>query len=129
MAMNPILKKLHFKGQSPVLVLAAPAEFKDTKAAFEVPVHSAAKGRYGFVLAFAKSQAEATAHAKAAKKALADEHSLLWLAYPKGSSKKYQADVNRDSLHALMEKHGFDGVSLVALDADWSAMRFKPVGR
>ncbi|MEO7034832.1 MAG: hypothetical protein ABI548_13065 [Polyangiaceae bacterium] len=35
--------------------------------------------------------------------------------------------MNRDSLHALMAKHGFDGVSLVALDADWSAMRFKPV--
>ncbi len=123
--MNPILKKLQFKGQSPVLVLASPPEFKDTKAAFEVPVHSVAKGKYAFVLGFAKSQAEATAHAKAAKKLLADEASLLWLAYPKGSSKKYQADLNRDSLHALMEKHGFDGVSLVALDEHWSAMRFK----
>ncbi len=125
--MNPILKKLQFKGQSPVLVLAAPLEFKDTKAAFEVPVHSAAKGKYGFVLGFAKSQAEATTYAKAAKKALLDERSLLWLAYPKGSSKKYQADLNRDSLHALMAKLGLDGVSLVALDEDWSAMRFKPV--
>ena len=126
--MNPILKKLQFKGQNPVLVLAAPAEFKDTKAAFEVPVHSAAKGKYGFVLGFAKSQAEATTHAKTAKKVLADGASLLWLAYPKGSSKKYQADLNRDGLHALMAKHGFDGVSLVALDEDWSAMRFKQIG-
>ena len=125
--MTPILKKLQFKGQSPVLVLAAPPEFKDTKAAFGVPVHGAAKGKYPFVLGFAKSQAEATAHAKAAQKILAEEGSLLWVAYPKGSSKKYQADLNRDSLHALMQKHGFDGVSLVALDEDWSAMRFKRV--
>jgi hypothetical protein len=123
--MNPILKKLHFKGQSPVLLLKAPAELKGMRAAFEVPVHVAAKGAYGFVLAFAQSQAEAGALAKAIKKTLADERALFWLAYPKGSSKKYQADLNRDSLHALMEKLGFDGVSLVALDADWSAMRFK----
>lgn len=125
--MNPILKKLQFKGQVPVLVLASPPEFAGTRAAFETPVHGAAKGRYAFMLAFAQSQAEATAHAKTAKKALAEGPALFWLAYPKGSSKKYQADLNRDSLHALMEKHGFDGVSLVALDADWSAMRFKRI--
>lgn len=125
--MNPILKKLQFKGQAPVLVLAAPPEFEGTRAAFEVPVHGAAKGKYPFVLAFAKSQAEAKAHAKTAKKALTGGAALLWLAYPKGSSKKYQADLNRDSLHALMEEQGFDGVSLVALDEDWSAMRFKQI--
>jgi hypothetical protein len=125
--MNPILKKLQFKGQAPVLVLAAPPEFEDTRSAFAVPVHSAAQGKYSFMLAFAKSQAEATAHAKAAKKALAEGPALLWLAYPKGSSQKYKADLNRDRLHALMEKQGFDGVSLVALDADWSAMRFKRI--
>lgn len=123
--MNPILKKLQFKGQSPVLVLQAPPEFKTTRAAFDVPVHSAINGVYAFAIAFAKSRAEAAAHAKALKKSLADDTALLWLAYPKGSSKKYEADLNRDSLHALMETHGFDGVSLVALDADWSAMRFK----
>jgi len=36
-----------------------------------------------------------------------------------------RADINRDTGHARMKTHGFDGVSLVALDADWSAMRFK----
>jgi hypothetical protein len=123
--MNPTLKKLHFKGQSPVLLLKAPAELKDLRAAFEVPVHSAPKGEYGFVLAFAESKSDAASQAKAVKKLLADERSLFWLAYPKGTSKKYQADLNRDSLHELMEKLGFDGVSLVALDKDWSAMRFK----
>ena len=36
-----------------------------------------------------------------------------------------EIDYNRDTGNALMEKHGFTGVSLVALDEDWSAMRFK----
>ncbi len=127
--MEAVLKKLHHKGQTPVLVLELPSELKALKDAFSVPVHSAAKGAYGFVLGFAKSQKEAKVVAKALKKALADEKALLWLAYPKGSSKKYPGvDLNRDSLHALMAELGLDGVSLVALDADWSAMRFKLTG-
>lgn len=126
--MEEVLKKLQYKGQSPVLVLAPPSELKELGAAFGVPVHSAAKGEYGFVLGFAKSQKEAKSVAKTLKKALTDEQALLWLAYPKGSSKKYApVDLNRDSLHALMAELGLDGVRLVALDADWSAMRFKLV--
>lgn len=47
------------------------------------------------------------------------------MAYPKGTSKEYRkADINQDTVHALMAKHGFTGVSLIALDDDWSAMRF-----
>ncbi len=124
--MEAVLKKLHYKGQTPVLVLSLPSELSALKEAFGAPVHSASKGAYGFVLGFAKSQTEAKTIAKALKKALADEKALLWLAYPKGSSKKYKGvDLNRDTLHELMAELGLDGVSLVALDADWSAMRFK----
>jgi len=94
-----------------------------------VPVHAkpSAWTRYGFVLGFARSASEMDAIAKAARGALADG-ALFWSAYPKGTSKKYKgADINRDTGHARMKTHGFDGVSLVALDGDWSAMRFKKV--
>ncbi len=121
---HPILKKLFFKGQDPVLLLAAPKEFKKTSEAFGVAVHLHPKGSYGFILAFVYSQDDAEKTAKIVKKALA-ENGLFWMAYPKGTSKKYKADINRDTGHALMGKHGLDGVSLVALDEDWSAMRFK----
>jgi hypothetical protein len=77
------------------------------------------------VLAFARSIAELDAVAKTVAGALADG-ALFWSAYPKGTSKTYKgADINRDTGHARMKKHRFDGVSLVALDDDWSAMRFK----
>lgn len=124
--MNPILKKLFFKGQSPVLLLGAPAEFKKTAASFGVPVHSQPKGSYDFVLAFVHSLAEAEKAAKAVSKALS-EKGVFWMAYPKGTSRKYQSDINRDKGHALMQERGFDGVSLIAIDEDWSAMRFKPL--
>jgi hypothetical protein len=124
--MNPILKKLFFKGQDPLLLLNAPQEFGKTAKAFAVTIHTSPKNRYGFVLAFAYSLDDAKKIAKGVAKALA-EGGTFWMAYPKGTSKKYKADINRDTGHALMQKQGFDGVSLVALDEDWSAMRFKRI--
>jgi hypothetical protein len=123
--MNAVLKKMHFKGQSPVLLLDAPAEFAPIAAGFGVPVLTSAKGAAPFILAFTLSLAQAKKAAASAKKALAEDGSF-WMAYPKGSSKKYKKpDINRDSAHALLQAMGFDGVSLVAIDDDWSAMRFK----
>src|SRR5262249_37493704 len=56
-AMNPVLKKLLYKGQSPVLLLGAPPEASALAKAFGVPVHAkpAAGTKYGFVLGFARS--------------------------------------------------------------------------
>lgn len=51
---------------------------------------------------------------------------LLWIAYPKGGAKA-GTDLNRDLLHAAMaHAHGWTGVTLVAADERWSAMRFRP---
>lgn len=122
--MNLILKKLFYKGQDSVLLLQAPAGLKHLAKDFGAKVHSQARGRYGFILAFVKSLAEGEKLAKVLPKLL-EEKAVVWVAYPKGTSKKYKSDYNRDRGHALMEKHGFTGVSLVALDGDWSAMRFK----
>jgi hypothetical protein len=122
--MQAILKKLVYKGQTPVLVLNVPPEGTAlAKALGAKPV----KGEAAFILAYARDMAAAEKAAKVAAKQLA-EGGLFWLAYPKGSSKKYKgADINRDSGHAALSRLGWDGVSLVALDEDWSAMRFKRV--
>jgi hypothetical protein len=124
--MNPTLKKLFFKGQNPALLLRAPKEFGKTAGSFGVPLHTSPKSQYNFVLAFAYSLADGEKLAKAVSKTLAKD-GIFWMAYPKGTSKKYKADINRDTGYALMKKLGFQGVSLVALDEDWSAMRFKKI--
>ena len=121
---NPIVKKLRFKDQAPVLLLNAPSEFAAHAKGFGKGVHTAAKGNYAFVLAFGATMAEWKKIAKLLK-GKTEEGAVIWVAYPKGTSKKYKADVNRDSGHAMMGEAGFDGVSLVAIDDDWSAMRFK----
>ncbi|HKE65929.1 MAG TPA: hypothetical protein VKB59_14940 [Micromonosporaceae bacterium] len=50
---------------------------------------------------------------------------LLWVCYPKGG-KKAGTDLNRDLLWAQLGEHGLTGVTLVAFDDTWSAMRFRP---
>jgi hypothetical protein len=123
--MNPLLKKLVFKNQEPVLLLNLPPELQTLSKDF-AKAHTTPKGKYGFLLAFVKSLAEGEKLAKRLPKHL-DEKTVVWVAYPKGTSKKYKSDYNRDTGYALMEKHGLDGVSLVSLGDDWSAMRFKKV--
>src|SRR5215471_13796028 len=50
---------------------------------------------------------------------------LLWVCYPKGG-RKAGTDLNRDLLWAAMGEQGLTGVTLVAVDETWSAMRFRP---
>jgi hypothetical protein len=56
---------------------------------------------------------------------------LLWVAYPKGTS-KVKTDVNRDKLWPVLEAMDWRPIRQIALDEVWSAMRFRPsaeVGR
>jgi hypothetical protein len=50
---------------------------------------------------------------------------ILWIAYRKGGARA-GTDLDRDILREYLQPKGLTAVSLVALDATWSAMRFKP---
>ena len=52
---------------------------------------------------------------------------ILWFAYPKASSRRYACDFNRDSGWDVLRGLGFDSVRQVAIDEDWSALRFRRV--
>jgi len=80
------------------------------------------RGKADVVIAFVRDAAELKRLAPSFG-ALEDE-AVLWVAYPKGGTKA-GVDVDRDSLHAALEKHELIGVTLVALDEAWSAMRFR----
>ena len=61
---------------------------------------------------------------KIASSALEDR--LTWVAYPKGG--QLGTDLNRDSLAALLLGKGVRPVTQIAIDATWSALRFRPGG-
>jgi hypothetical protein len=91
-----------------------------------VVVHRKAPKNAGvaFALAFVKRQAEVEAAAKALTRN-AEGDVVLWFACPKGSSKKYTCDFNRDTGWAALGAAGFEPVRMVAIDEDWSAVRFR----
>jgi hypothetical protein len=49
------------------------------------------------------------------------------VAYPKGTSKKYKCEFNRDTGWSALGEFGLEGVRQVAIDEDWSALRFRKV--
>lgn len=53
---------------------------------------------------------------------------IVWFAYPKGSSKKYKSQINRDNGWNVLGREGFEPVRMVAIDEDWSAVRFRRAG-
>ena len=50
----------------------------------------------------------------------------LWLC-PKGTSKKYKSELNRYKVLEVFAPYDFEGVSLIAIDDDWSALIVKNV--
>jgi hypothetical protein len=44
--------------------------------------------------------------------------------YNKGTS-KHKTDINRDSINAYAHSIGMEGVAMISLDEDWSALRLK----
>jgi len=127
--MTPLFGKLNLRGQSEIVVLDAPEDFdRELDALQGVTVHRDAAGveRVEFALAFVTSNAQLQAAADAIlPKAQGD--AVVWLAYPKGTSKRYRSEINRDSGWAPLGAAGFEAVRQVAIDEDWSALRFRRV--
>lgn len=122
--MNEVLKKLKLTTQSPILILNAPEEYKETMKEIESEVHTEIKGKYEFIQLFAKNIVEAKKYIGECIGALEGD-GYLWLCYPKGTSKKYKSDLNRDTTYEVTEVHNFQGVTLVSIDNDWSAFRIR----
>jgi hypothetical protein len=51
---------------------------------------------------------------------------MLWVTYHKGTS-KVKTDINRDSINAYASSLGLQGVAMISIDDDWSALRLKHV--
>ena len=122
-----VFEKMNLKDQEAILVLDAPKSFEpELKALKGVTVHSA-PGRVtgiGFFLAFVTSQPEADKAARLAAEKTAGD-AVVWFAYPKGTSKRYTSTINRDSGWKAMGATGFEPVRMVAIDEDWSGLRFR----
>ena len=127
--MTPLFTKLNLKNQTELLVLNAPESFEPELAALTgvaILRDPAEIGQAPFVLAFVTTQSQVDALAQVvAKKTVGD--AIVWFAYPKGSLKRYRSDIDRDRGWNALGAAGFEPVRQVAIDEDWSAVRFRRV--
>lgn len=120
------INKLKIHKHDKVLILNSPPEFLDLlKESTSCTVETELEGKYSYIQIFIKSQAEIIEKSEKLAGAIEGD-GFLWICYPKGTSKKYKkVDCNRDTLRECMIPFGFEGVSLISIDDDWSAMRVR----
>jgi hypothetical protein len=125
--MATIFEKLNLKDHQEILILNAPESFD--RELSQLPVitinrHIESLPEIRFSVAFVTRQAEVDALAPKVD-ARAKGDATIWFAYPKGTSKKYKCDFNRDTGWTALKKAGFDTVRSIAIDEDWTALRFR----
>jgi len=125
--MATLFEKLNLKDQQQMVVLHAPESFQPELARLPVITihhHLESVAESGFWLAFVTKKSEVDALApKIAKRAKGD--AVVWFAYPKGTSKRYTCDFNRDTGWDALNALGFETVRAIAIDEDWTALRFR----
>jgi hypothetical protein len=118
---------MNLKDQKDIVIENAPASFEPEIASLKgvtVRRSVADTKQVEFSLTFATKQREVDSLARTVGRKAAGD-AIVWIAYPKKSSKKYTCEFDRDSGWPSMGEAGFEPVRMVAIDEDWSALRFR----
>jgi hypothetical protein len=116
---KPVWQKLLVKGGT-VLLLNAPSGFEKLFAGSPARVTTRPAGTAETVLLFASSAAQLDASMPSAIAALSPS-STFWIAYRKGDK-----SFHRDIIGSRATTHGYNGVAMIAIDDEMSALRVRP---
>jgi hypothetical protein len=126
--MMNLLEKLNYKGQKRIAIINAEESFIDCifSGLKDVTVDRIIDPRYPyeFIIIFVKTCSEVEQVAPMTLHNLMAD-GVLWFCYPKKTSKKYKSDIDRDHGWKVLNDAGLHGIRLVAIDLDWSALRFR----
>ena len=59
---------------------------------------------------------------------LSPEDEAIWMPYPIGTSKRYKSQINRNKERKYLGQIDCKGVRHIAINEDWTAMRFRKIG-
>ena len=113
--------------QRPVALDGGPASLREGLAAAGHVVGERLDGSHDWILVFAADRAALESQLPAAAAALGSP-GTLWIAYPKGASKR-QGDLTRDKGWDSLGDQDLMWLSLISIDDDWSAFslrKYKP---
>lgn len=123
--MDAILKKMNFKEGMKIRIWNEPSDLNYLLESWEKDGFLAQSGeKPNFMLAFVQTETEVRTYFHEMHE-LSPEDEVIWMAYPKGTSKKYKSQINRDSGWKIVGKLDYEGVRQIAIDEDWSALRFR----
>lgn len=122
--MDPILKKMTWKDGMNIQVWNCPKELESLIEEWKNEGWIDASKSPDFMLAFVQEEEEVKKYFFDMQ-AKAPEDQQIWMAYPKGSSKRYKAKINRDSGWKYLGEFDYESVRQIAINEDWSALRFR----
>lgn len=123
--MEQLIKKLKFRDNG--VILNAPAGIAQQFVGMGFKTAFDKKAKSSNTLVFINNNKE---YLEFLKKQLGqiEPDSVLWFAYPKGTS-KIKTDINRDTIRVTGEEFGITTVTAISIDDTWSALRFRPIDR
>lgn len=111
-----------------MLVLSAPDSYITYLQPLTKNIDTQPDGQYDFIQFFATRLDDARALCPEVV-AAATADAYIWFCYPKGTSRHYRSDIKRDLVWDLLGNYGYEPVTQVPIDEDWSAIRYRPVGQ
>jgi len=128
--MTELFKKLNYKLPFKVYAMNVPDSFNkeldEMRKFTDVAKEVNSDASIDFIILFVKTQKEIEDSITVIFSKLAGD-TILWYCYPKGTSKKYKCEFNRDNGWDILGKFNLEGVRQVAIDEDWSALRFRKI--
>lgn len=120
---SPLAKKMKLKPGASAAIVNAPENYlNDLK--HDTEISPKLTGKFDWIQIFAKNKKELDSLVPKAVKALKPE-SILWLAFPKGSS-KIQTDLTRDKGWEVLQGVDLKWVTLISVNENWSAFALRP---
>ncbi|MCY3505473.1 MAG: DUF3052 domain-containing protein [Chloroflexi bacterium] len=127
MPTKPLADRMHLRAGERLLLVGAPDGYAAIlDAPDSVEIASTPQGTFDVIQVFVTTRAALEAEASRLK-ALLSPDGKLWFTYPKGTSTRLSADINRDDIRRYALTVGLQTVAQVAVDDDWSAIRCKVV--
>ncbi len=125
--MDPLLKKMNWKEGMKIRIWNVPIDLLELVETWKKEgLMASEKEKPDFMLAFVQTEEEVGKYFLQMH-GLSPEDESIWLAYPKGTSKRYKSQINRDKGWKYLGQFEYEGVRQIAIDEDWSALRFRKV--
>ena len=126
MSLTPLAAKIKRKPGQRVALINAPEGHAARLGSLpgDEPAATSLRGRFDWVQLFVRTRAGLNANPPRLVPALKPD-GLLWISFPKGSS-KIQSDLTRDTGWEALRRVDLKWINLISVDETWSAFSLRP---